>query len=45
MIKVNKIEIVKDTEGLKTLRNIIRGKPVTKKPKLNKKIKYKFIKR
>ncbi len=45
MIKVKKVEIVKDTEGLKALRNIIRGKPIEKKPKINNKIKYKFNKR
>ena len=44
-MKINKIETVKDTEGLKMLRDIIRRKEVKEKKKKPKKIKYVFNKR
>lgn len=44
-MKINKVETVKDTEGLKMLRNIIRRKKVKEKNKRPKKIKYVFNKR
>lgn len=44
-MKVNKIVMVEDTEGLKELRNIIRRKTKKPKRKTNKKIKYVFNKR
>lgn len=44
-MKINKVETVKDTEGLKMLRNIIRRKEVKEKKERPKKIKYIFNKR
>ena len=44
-MKVNKIVMVEDTEGLKILRNIIRRKKSKTKQTKQNKIKYKFNKR
>lgn len=44
-MKINKIKMVDDTEGLKELRRIIRRKNVKPKKEKKKKIKYVFNKR
>lgn len=44
-MKINKIETVKDTEGLKELRRIIKRENKKPKNKKQNKIKYKFNKR